>query len=54
MRQTNLKRTERGYIRNLGKLPDGRQPKFYLGHDREEAVRRLARITALWKMHERP
>jgi len=49
MRETNLKRTKRGYVRNLGKLPNGSQPKFYLGHDKEAAVARLEAITTLWK-----
>ncbi len=48
MRQTNLKRTKRGYVRNLGRAPGGGQPKFYLGHNREEAIRRLDVITAMW------
>lgn len=49
MRQTNLKRTKRGYVRNLGRLPSGSQPKFYLGHDRSIAIQRLDRITTLWQ-----
>src|SRR3954452_18894084 len=52
VRKTNLKRTKRGYVRNLGRLPNGGQPKFYLGHDREEAVRRLDRIAELWRVVE--
>ena len=48
MRQTSLKRTNRGYVRNLGRAPGGGQPKFYLGHDRDEAIRRLGLITAMW------
>jgi len=52
MRQTNLKRTNRGYVRNLGKAPGGGQPKFYLGHNREEAIRRLDVITAMWERVE--
>jgi hypothetical protein len=48
MRQTSLKRTKRGYVRNLGRAEGGSQPKFYLGHDREEAIRRLTLITAMW------
>ncbi len=52
MRQTSLKRTKRGYVRNLGRTPGGEQPKFYLGHDREEAVRRLDLITAMWRRAE--
>jgi tryptophan-rich sensory protein len=28
MSETNLKRTKRGYVRNLGKLPNACQPKF--------------------------
>ena len=52
MRQTSLKWTKRGYVRNLGKAPGGGQPKFYLGHDREEAIRRLNLITVLWSRVE--
>src|SRR4051812_46078483 len=52
MRQTSLKRTKRGYVRNLGREQGGGQPKFYLGHDREEALRRLNLITALWRRVE--
>lgn len=49
-RKTALKRTKRGYVRNLGTNPDGNgQPKFYLGHDRSEAIRRLNRIMYLWQ-----
>jgi hypothetical protein len=48
MRQTSLKRTKRGYVRNLGRAGGGSQPKFYLGHDRDEAIRRLGLITAMW------
>lgn len=48
MRDTNLKRTTRGYVRNLGRVADGSQPKFYLGHDRNLALKRLEQITALW------
>ena len=47
-RQTSLKRTKRGYTRNLGRQTDGSQPKFYLGHDREQAVLREKRLVALW------
>lgn len=46
MRETNLKRTKRGYVRNLGKLPNGGQPKFYLGHDKEAAVARNEALAA--------
>ena len=49
MRQTNLKRTTRGYVRNLGRLASGSQPKFYLGHDRAIAHQRLQQITILWQ-----
>lgn len=49
MRETSLKRTRRGYVRNLGRLSSGSQPKFYLGHDREIAIERLERITTLWR-----
>lgn len=52
MRSTSLKRTKRGYVRNLGRLAQGGQPKFYLGHSREEAIRRLAAIVALWEVVE--
>ena len=52
MRVTNPKRTKRGYQRNLGRLLQGGQPKFYLGHDRELATQRLARIAALWEVVE--
>jgi hypothetical protein len=52
MRSTSLKRTNRGYVRNLGRLPQGGQPKFYLGHDRELAARRLKQIAALWQVVE--
>ncbi|QDV36368.1 hypothetical protein [Tautonia plasticadhaerens] len=52
MRSTNLKRTKRGYVRNLGRLPQGGQPKFYLGHDRVEAARRLELLVALWQVVE--
>lgn len=48
MRQTSLKRTKRGYVRNLGRTTGNVQPKFYLGHDRDEAIRRLNLITAMW------
>lgn len=49
MRETSLKRTKRGYVRNLGRLPSGTQPKFYLGHDRAIALERLEQITTLWR-----
>jgi hypothetical protein len=52
MRSTSLKRTKRGYVRNLGRLPHGGQPKFYLGHDRDMATRRLDQIAALWVVVE--
>lgn len=52
MRQTSLKRTKRGYVRNLGRVEGGGQPKFYLGHDRDEAIRRLELITAMWTRAE--
>lgn len=58
MRQTTLKRTKRGYVRNLGKLPGqtpessgekkATQQKFYLGHDKEAAQNRLEAIITLW------
>ena len=48
MRKTTLKRTRRGYPRNLGKLPNGSQPKFYLGHDKDAAVARNEAIETLW------
>ena len=47
-RLTALKRSKRGYTRNLGRKPDGKQPKFYMGHDREQAVIREKRLVALW------
>lgn len=48
-RRSSLKRTEkRGYTRNLGRKANGIQPKFYLGHDRDEAVVRDKRLVALW------
>lgn len=49
VRQTSLKRTKRGYVRNLGRLASGSQPKFYLGHDRAIANQRLQQITILWQ-----
>lgn len=52
MRQTNLKRTNRGYVRNLGRLPSGSQHKFYLGHDRAMAIQRLDQIAILWQRVE--
>jgi hypothetical protein len=52
MRSTSLKRTKRGYVRNLGRLPQGVQPKFYLGHDRDVAGVRLEQIVLLWQMAE--
>src|SRR5437016_1189728 len=55
-RQTVLKRTRRGdYVRNLGFLPNGTQPKFRLGFERTEALRRLEAIVVLWEsVSERP
>ena len=52
MRRTNLKRTVRGYVRNLGREANGKQPKFYLGHDKAEAERRLNAILVLWQQVE--
>lgn len=52
MRQTDLKRTARGYVRNLGRDAEGRHQKFYLGHDRAEAERRLKAIIVLWQQAE--
>jgi hypothetical protein len=52
VRDTGLKRTIRGYVRNLGKMAQGGQPKFYLGHDREVAGRRLEKIVELWQIVE--
>lgn len=52
MRQTNLKRTKRGYVRNLGRLASGSQPKFYLGHDKSIAIQRLEQIAVLWRQVE--
>ncbi len=49
LRQTNLKRTSRGYVRNLGRLPNGTQPKFYLGYERSAATHRLEQIATLWR-----
>lgn len=54
VRQTTLKRTSRGYVRNPGKLPQrageakAPQHKFYLGHDKQVAIDRLQAIVALW------
>ena len=45
----SLRRGKRGYTRNLGRKADGSQPKFYLGHDREQAVLREKRLVALWE-----
>jgi len=53
MRQTKLKRAVTGFSRNLGHLPSGSQPKFYLGHDQKEAQIRLERIQELWKAVEK-
>ncbi len=52
MRQTKLKPTKRGYVRNLGWLPSGSQAKFYLGHERSAALARLNQIAALWQQVE--
>ncbi len=53
MRNTTLKRTKRGYVRNLGRTAEDRpQEKFYLGHDKDEALARLKGIIALWKQIE--
>jgi integrase len=52
VRDTGLKRTIRGYVRNLGRMAQGGQPKFYLGHDREVAARRLDKIVELWQIVE--
>lgn len=52
MRNTSLKRTQRGYQRNLGRLPSGAQPKFYLGHNKDEAVARLDAIVLIWERVE--
>ena len=52
MRQTKLKPTKRGYVRNLGLLPSGSQAKFYLGHERSTALARLNQITVLWQQLE--
>lgn len=47
-----MKRTRRGYVRNLGRLAQGGQPKFYLGHDRDLAARRLEKVAELWRIVE--
>lgn len=52
MRQTTLKPTKRGYVRNIG--PKGNEHKFRLGFDRNEALRRLNAIQALWLQCEEP
>lgn len=52
MRETGLKRTARGYVRNLGRDQAGRHQKFYLGHDKPEAERRLKAIVVLWQQIE--
>ena len=52
MRQTKLKPTKRGYVRNLGRLASGSQAKFYLGHERSAALARLSQITTLWQQVE--
>ena len=52
MRQTDLKRTTRGYVRSLGRDAAGKHQKFYLGHDRAEAERRLKAIVVLWQQVE--
>lgn len=43
-----LDRGKSQYYRNLGCLPDGRQPKFYVGRDLQEAERRCLRLQQLW------
>jgi hypothetical protein len=52
MRQTTLKRTPKGFVRSLGKRPDGSQPKFMLGHDKALAEKKLEAIVELWKSVE--
>lgn len=53
-RRSSLKRTEkRGYTRNLGRKPNGIQPKFYLGHHRDEAIVREKRLVVLWNHIEK-
>lgn len=47
MNQTDMTRTARGYIRNIG--PKGAAEKFYLGHDKRAAEAKRDRILALWK-----
>lgn len=53
MRNTSLKRSNRGYQRNLGRLANGSQPKFYLGHNKDEAIARLEAILLIWERVER-
>ncbi len=48
MRNTSLKRTEKGYVRAIGKRSDGSQPKFLLGHDKQVAEARRDAIIAMW------
>jgi hypothetical protein len=52
VRDTDLKKTIRGYVRNLGRMAQGGQPKFYLGNDRAIATRRLQKIIELWQIVE--
>ena len=52
MRQTKLKRGPKGFTRSIGKRPDGTQPKFLLGHDKDEAEKKLAALMILWKSIE--
>jgi len=52
MRQTKLKPTKRGYVRNLGRLTSGSQAKFYLGNERSAALARLNQIATLWQQVE--
>jgi hypothetical protein len=57
MRRTELKADRNGvFTRNIGwiitKSGKRSQPKFYLGEDRREAERRLAKIVELWEYIE--
>lgn len=52
MRQTDLKRTTRGYVRSLGRDAAGKHQKFYLGHEKQEAECRLKAIIVLWEQIE--
>lgn len=53
MRRTPLKRTSRGYVRNLGRKGGSTsQEKFCLGFDNAEAERRLELIAELWRQFE--